>query len=178
MMQEVFDSSLQAAEVAVEEAKTAVGSAEAAKGELATKAAEAEAVLTAVTEDAEAKKAAKTSAVTTTAEMNTALKTKLDEQKKGDAAAVQLGKDKDAFEALMANEWKQLMDGTWEKPAQAKKLYTAVAALTKKLVLEESMLAALPSVCQKAASERGAFDTMCCRDVSRSSARRWLTLPR
>jgi len=60
---------------------------------------------------AKAKKVAAASVTTAALEKNAALKTKLEDQKKGDAVALLLGKDKEAFEALLANEWKQLMEG-------------------------------------------------------------------
>eukprot|EP00929_Paragymnodinium_shiwhaense_P115610 TRINITY_DN8459_c0_g1_i1.p1 TRINITY_DN8459_c0_g1~~TRINITY_DN8459_c0_g1_i1.p1 ORF type:complete len:407 (+),score=204.34 TRINITY_DN8459_c0_g1_i1:89-1222(+) len=114
--------------------------------------------------EAEAAAAAKAEALTekTAAEKaaKTALSQKQKEQKEGDAEVAKAGKDKVAYEDLVAKELVMLRDGTWEKKAEATAAQKHLTKLAAPLKIDESLMKTAPAVLVKQPSERGEFEKL------------------
>jgi len=83
-----------------------------------------------------------------------------EDQRKGDASQVELGKQKQVLQAAVDENVKYLTTEEGFQAVQAKTHMNTLKPMAKRLGLDESLLTALPSACVQLPSQRGTFDRM------------------
>jgi len=149
------------AATALTETEGSKGSLEQALEDALAKQKEAAADLTAKTEAQKEK----------VAEEKTAKKTLADkqkEQKTGDDELANAGKDKEAYENLVAKELVLLRDGTWEKKADATAATKLLVKMAGPLKVDESLMKTAPTVLVKKPDERGEFEKLAVTSIEQA----------
>jgi len=100
-------------------------------------------------------------------EKKTALAASVEAQKSGDAPFAPMQTEKAQYEAVIAEEFQAILEGS----SQTKKHCDKVVALAKKLSgVDESLMKAMPSTCLKKADARSQFDNMVLETLSKNFA--------
>jgi len=134
---------------------TKVGGADGRRAELAALLAKAEAGLDAAAQDAQAQAAAHAAAEAAAEAAAAKLAESQEAQRAGDAALEQAQQSKARLEMGLNVHLRGIVEAD-----QCEQHHQALLPLLQELALDQSLMSALPSVCAKQPSERGAFDAM------------------
>lgn len=128
------------------------------KAELEKRLAGSEAAMVTAVEAAEAKKAVLTEVAGKMVAAKTALSEKQDAQRSGDLALECTEQQKASIDECIETKVKAIMDGCWD--AEQGNPCKSLQPILDNLDLDESLMTALPAVCMKGPTSRGAFDNM------------------
>mmetsp|Transcript_32566 Transcript_32566/g.93788 ORF Transcript_32566/g.93788 Transcript_32566/m.93788 type:complete len:129 (+) Transcript_32566:312-698(+) len=117
--------------------------------------AKAERDLAAAAQDAHAKTASYSEAAAAANVANKQLEERHEAQRVGDAAMVQAQQSKETLEKGIRVHFRAIVEAQ-----DCEQHHQAQLPLLKELTLDKSLMSALPGVCTKPASDRGAFDAM------------------